>query len=584
MLALPQFTPLFHAKSRPAPDGPPRDLRHSTSAAFLEVLTWSEVACDLANGEIRSYYLKLHSGDPWEMETHEHNATSTVHTFVNLAPFTRYAAKVFAQNDAGRSPYFASVNFTTAPFPPPQPTDLLASHLTQDSVRVSWNAPYPPHGVLDNYRLLFWSGNDKSKATEITIVHEECRRRRRFVARHCYTVKGLEPRSVYRFSVRAANKGTSYSPYSAELVTKTKDSVPVIKRAPGVDAVDGNTVTLNLTPVDFHNGPLTAYYLLVVKKVHEVVAPIRLVNFSSAEDLHLGYYVGASFTAEEVGDGIRFVVGAGDTVGGFANPPLEAGAPYSFGWAAETNFSGSEGSVLTSDPRISEPISGVGNTYWPFIAGSLLCLAAMALATTGILCCCRKRRSSHRWPPDIAAVVLEERVAEEPKFVEKSAIDRKTQRAEMNEYISTDSKSAAPAAGGSAPSRPSNPVPIKRFQEYVTRALVEGTLELEYTADPISLLQLPGFRLNVLAGHLKTLCTLLFQMKPQFFLESVTPPGCWAAKSTTPPVARKKMVALLAPTLSQVFIQVEHALSGAIGVIGKKYHLTVEVSAVDLPT
>ncbi|XP_037556094.2 receptor-type tyrosine-protein phosphatase epsilon-like [Dermacentor silvarum] len=105
----------------------------------------------------------------------------------------------------------------------------------------------------------------------------------------------------------------------------------------------------------------------------------------------------------------------------------------------------------------------------------------MALATTGILCCCRKRRSSHRWPPDIAAVVLEERVAEEPKFVEKSAIDRKTQRAEMNEYISTDSKSAAPAAGGSAPSRPSNPVPIKRFQEYVTRALVEGTLELEYT-------------------------------------------------------------------------------------------------------
>ncbi|XP_037556182.1 Down syndrome cell adhesion molecule-like protein 1 homolog [Dermacentor silvarum] len=222
---VPLLNTTFQTKAA-APDGPPRDLRHSTSAAFLEVLTWSEVACDLANGEIRSYYLKLHSGDPWEMETHEHNATSTVHTFVNLAPFTRYAAKVFAQNDAGRSPYFASVNFTTAPFPPPQPTDLLASHLTQDSVRVSWNAPYPPHGVLDNYRLLFWSGNDKSKATEITIVHEECRRRRRFVARHCYTVKGLEPRSVYRFSVRAANKGTSYSPYSAELVTKTKDSGP----------------------------------------------------------------------------------------------------------------------------------------------------------------------------------------------------------------------------------------------------------------------------------------------------------------------------------------------------------------------
>ncbi|XP_065299496.1 cell adhesion molecule DSCAML1-like [Dermacentor albipictus] len=438
---VPLLDTTFHTKGA-APDGPPRDLRHSTSAALLELLTWSEVACDLANGEIRSYHLHLRSPDPWETATHEHNATSNAHTFAHLAPFTRYTAKVFAQNDAGRSPYFASVNFTTAPFPPPQPTDLLASDLTPDSVRVSWNAPYPPHGILDHYRLLFWRGSDKSKATEITIVHEECRRRRLFVARHCYTVKGLEPRRVYRFSVRATNKGTSYSPYSVELQIKTKDSgpprdlhvsertehslrilwyaadgrneeyrtymvnsslihtfdegleqvsppqssvlngskerefhlsgllpgstylvcvqenttdgfgeaacanfttrpsIPVINRAPRVDAVDGNTVTLSLAPVDFRKGPLTAYYLLVVKKVHEVVAPIRLLNFSSAEDLHLGYYVGASFTPEEVGDGIRFVVGAGDTVGGFANPPLEAGAPYSFGWAAETNFSG----------------------------------------------------------------------------------------------------------------------------------------------------------------------------------------------------------------------------------------------------
>ncbi|XP_070382399.1 receptor-type tyrosine-protein phosphatase mu-like [Dermacentor albipictus] len=51
----------------------------------------------------------------------------------------------------------------------------------------------------------------------------------------------------------------------------------------------------------------------------------------------------------------------------------------------------------------------------------------------------------------------------------------------MNEYISTDTKSASPASVGSPPSRPSNPVPIKRFQEYVTRALVEDTLALEYT-------------------------------------------------------------------------------------------------------
>ncbi|KAL1486532.1 hypothetical protein MTO96_046919, partial [Rhipicephalus appendiculatus] len=114
---------------------------------------------------------------------------------------------------------------------------------------------------------------------------------------------------------------------------------PVIKRAPRVEAVNGNTVTLSLVPVDFKKGPLTAYYLLVIKKIHEVVAPIRLANFSAAEDLQLGYYVAARFTPRDVGDGIRFIVGAGGTVDRFVNPPLEAGVPYSFGWAAETSFS-----------------------------------------------------------------------------------------------------------------------------------------------------------------------------------------------------------------------------------------------------
>ncbi|KAL1484276.1 hypothetical protein MTO96_032668, partial [Rhipicephalus appendiculatus] len=84
--------------------------------------------------------------------------------------------------------------------------------------------PYPPHGVLDHYRLRFWRGNDTAKATEITVAHDECPRRRRFIARHCFTVKGLERSSVYHFSVRAKNKGSSFSPYSMQLVVKTNDS------------------------------------------------------------------------------------------------------------------------------------------------------------------------------------------------------------------------------------------------------------------------------------------------------------------------------------------------------------------------
>ncbi|KAL1467600.1 hypothetical protein MTO96_042047, partial [Rhipicephalus appendiculatus] len=262
--------------------------------------------------------------------------------------------------------------------------------------------------------------------------------------------------------------------------------------------------------VDFKKGPLTAYYLLVIKKIHEVVAPIRLANFSAAEDLQLGYYVAARFTPRDVGDGIRFIVGAGGTVDRFVNPPLEAGVPYSFGWAAETSFSdetlygyrlsapiigkytfalpllrGNVGkSVLNSDSQqVSVPVNGSDNSYWPFIAGSLLCLCLLALTAAGITCYCRRKRSSHPWPSDNAsAIVLEERFAEHPKCIQESqpASDRKEQRAELNEYISMESKSATAAAPVSAPTGPSNPVPIKNFREYVAQALVEGTLALEY--------------------------------------------------------------------------------------------------------
>ncbi|KAK8776983.1 hypothetical protein V5799_029672 [Amblyomma americanum] len=120
--------------------------------------------------------------------------------------------------------------------------------------------------------------------------------------------------------------------------------------------MDRNTVNVSLTAVEFQEGPLTAYYLLVVKKAHEVVAPIRLLNFSSAEDTGLGYYVAARFTPDEVGSRLRFVVGAGDVVGGFENPPLEAGAPYSFGFVAESNFLGD----AIYGYRLTTPVIGKG--------------------------------------------------------------------------------------------------------------------------------------------------------------------------------------------------------------------------------
>ncbi|KAK8776982.1 hypothetical protein V5799_029673, partial [Amblyomma americanum] len=512
--------------------------------------------------------------------------------------------KVFAQNGAGLSPHFASVNFTTAPSLPPQPTDLLASEVTQESVQVSWNAPYPPHGVLDQYRLRYWRDQDSSKATEIAVAHEECRRRRRFLARHCYTVNGLDHATVYHFKVRAMNVGTPFSPYSTEMkvttmsseppqnlrtldrtenslkilwyttnITRkeptdymvnaslvhsyngelaqvwspksfvmnrsldrqfhikylfpgstyricvqettddgvgetscgnfsTRASVPVVREAPRVDAMDRNTVNVSLTAVEFQEGPLTAYYLLVVKKVHEVEAPIRLLNFSSAEDTGLGYYVAARFTPDEIGSRLRFVVGTGDVVGGFENPPLEAGAPYSFGLVAESNFLGDAiyGYRLTTPVIVgttfvrSEYTNATSNTYWPLIAASSLGVLVLLAVATGLACYCRRKRTQRPHCRELStSIILEERFpANVKQSVQKPEpeVASHSKRAEMNEYICTASSAAACATSvaattdttATAASRPSNPVAIKRFEEYVTKALADGSLLQEYTS------------------------------------------------------------------------------------------------------
>lgn len=74
-------------------------------------------------------------------------------------------------------------------------------------------------------------------------------------------------------------------------------------------------------------------------------------------------------------------------------------------------------------------------------------------------------------------------------------------------------------------------------------------------------------------------------MKLHFLLESITLPGFWAVKGMLLPIAPKRLVPLLPPNPNQLFIHVKLMLSGAVvGVLGKKYYLTLEVSGEALPT
>ncbi|KAM7298057.1 hypothetical protein ISCGN_018686 [Ixodes scapularis] len=111
------------------PEGTPTALNYSKGTGDEFVIFWGPVPCELANGVVRRYYLELDSAGPWESRLLNHTTGDMRLVFSDLLPYTCYRAKVFAENDAGRSQVAAELNFTTSPAGETFPTELLTARI-----------------------------------------------------------------------------------------------------------------------------------------------------------------------------------------------------------------------------------------------------------------------------------------------------------------------------------------------------------------------------------------------------------------------------------------------------------------------
>ncbi|KAL3115899.1 hypothetical protein niasHT_007199 [Heterodera trifolii] len=212
-----------------APSGQPRNVRVSSITATRAELLWNEIDCELRHGRILGYDYELDDLGGEGQNTSGQSSTHRV-SLDGLTPWTEYRARVRGKNSRGEGPFSEYVRFRTLPAAPPPPTDLREEQQLAHALEISFLPPYPPNGILDQYRIR-WTVHGKFNYREqrVPAFELECSDSR-MRGRLCYRISGLEPEQEYEIQAAAHTERGDWSDWSEPLVTKTTEQdIPVLE-------------------------------------------------------------------------------------------------------------------------------------------------------------------------------------------------------------------------------------------------------------------------------------------------------------------------------------------------------------------
>ncbi|XP_036427826.1 protein sidekick-2 [Colossoma macropomum] len=232
----------------------------TTSSSIL--VRWFEVPEPDRNGLILGYkvvYKEKDSDSSLQFWTVEGNSTHSVQ-LTGLGKYVLYEIQVLAFTRIGdgrpSSPPILERTLDDVPGPP---VGILFPEVRTTSVRLIWQSPSQPNGIILAYQITYRLNSTNSNTATVDVLNPSARQ---------YTVTGLKPESVYVFRITAQTRKGWGEAAEALVVTTEKRVRPQPTSRPTVpqENVQARSVLLSWEPGSDGLSPVR-YYTVQVREL-----------------------------------------------------------------------------------------------------------------------------------------------------------------------------------------------------------------------------------------------------------------------------------------------------------------------------
>ncbi|KAJ8363132.1 hypothetical protein SKAU_G00119630 [Synaphobranchus kaupii] len=225
----------------------------TTSSSIL--VRWFEVPEPDRNGLILGYkvvYKEKDSDAPLQFWTVEGNATHSVQ-LSGLGKYVLYEIQVLAFTRIGDGmPSAPPILERTLDDVPGPPVGILFPEVRTTSVRLIWQSPAQPNGIILAYQITYRLNSTNSNTAVVDVLNPSSRQ---------YTVTGLKPESVYVFRITAHSRKGWGEAAEALVVTTEKRARPQPTSRPTIqqEDVQARSVLLSWEPGSDGLSPVRYY-------------------------------------------------------------------------------------------------------------------------------------------------------------------------------------------------------------------------------------------------------------------------------------------------------------------------------------